>query len=271
MSWLVGKTVVVTGASSGIGKCITKILIEEYSCTVIGIGRSKDKLISLQKELAGLSGMFSYRTFDVSDRLSWLDFSKELVFTDTHVDILINNAGTLPPFDKAMDTPIDKIHSTMDTNFYGAVYGMESMWDIIRKSTTPAIINISSSASLCAMAGASSYSASKSAIKSFTESMQGEYKDMYIAFVCPGLTKSAIFREQTTTTIDKRVNMLSMTTEKMARKIVNGIRKKKSRMVIGLDAKFMDGMYRLFPKFSRKIVNGILKTSKVDLYKNVFK
>ena len=182
-SWLVGKTVVITGASSGIGKSITKILIEKYSCTVIGIGRSKDKLLCVQKELGGLGNMFSYRAFDVSNRLSWEEFSKELVFTDKSIDILINNAGVLPPFDKAMNLSIDKIESTMNINFYGAVYGMRSLWDIIRKSKDASIINISSSASLCAMAGASIYSASKSALRSFTESMQGEYKDMYISFV----------------------------------------------------------------------------------------
>ena len=270
-SWLVGKSVVITGAGSGIGKCITKILIQEYSCTVIGIGRSKDKLVSLQKELAGLSNLFSYRVFDVSNESCWNEFAKELVFTDNHIDVLINNAGVLHSFLKANDLQLADIESAMNTNFYGAIYGMRSLWNILQKSTTASIINISSSASLCALAGISAYSASKAALRSFTESMQGEYKDMYISFVCPGLTKTAIFRNQATSGKDKRVNMLSMDVEKMANKIVNGIRKHKKRMVIGLDAKFMDSLYRLCPKLSRKIINGILKSSKVDLYQNVFK
>ena len=65
--------------------------------------------------------------------------------------------------------------------------------------------------------------------------------------------------------------MLSMDSYKMAKKIVKGIVKKKKRMVIGMDACFMDGLYRLMPKFSRKLLNGILKSAKIDLYKDVYK
>ena len=106
VNWLTGKTVVVTGASSGIGREITKILIEKYSCKVIGIGRDEAKLKNLQNDLKGLSNLFSYKTFDVSELSRWEDFAKELVFTDVKVDVLINNAGVLPPFKKGMDIDI---------------------------------------------------------------------------------------------------------------------------------------------------------------------
>lgn len=271
VNWLTGKTVVVTGASSGIGREITKILIERHSCKVIGIGRDEAKLKKLQADLKGLGNLFSYKAFDVSDKDRFYDFAKELVFTDTTIDVLINNAGVLHSFKKAMDIGTDEIERVMNINFYGAVYGTNAMWDILLKSKTPAVINITSSAALCSLAGTAAYSASKSALKSYTEAMQHEYKGVYIGFVCPGLTKSAIFRSQENSVKDKRISMLSMDTTKMASKIVKGIIRKKKRMVIGIDACFMDSMYRLCPKLSLKLTNWFLKTAKIDLYKDVYK
>ena len=67
---------------------------------------------------------------------------------------------------------------------------------IIEKSSTPAIINVASSAGLCALPGTAIYSASKAGIKNFTESLMCE-KDYYIGLVCPGFTKTNIFRQQT--------------------------------------------------------------------------
>ena len=271
VNWLTGKTVVVTGASSGIGREITKILIEKYSCKVIGIGRDEVKLKKLQSDLKGLSNLFSYKAFDVTDKGRFQDFAKELVFSDTTIDVLINNAGVLPSFKKAMDIDLSTIEQVMNTNFYGAVYGSKALWDVLQKSKTPAVINITSSAALCSLAGTSVYSASKSALKSYTEAMLHEYKNMYISFVCPGLTKSAIFRSQENSVKDKRINMLSMDANTMASKIVKGITKKKKRMVIGIDACFMDSIYRLCPKLSLKLINWFLKTAKIDLYKDVYK
>ena len=271
VNWLTGKTVVVTGASSGIGREITKILIEKHSCKVIGIGRDETKLKKLQSDLKGLSNLFSYKTFDISDSARFEDFAKELNFTDTKVDVLINNAGVLPSFKKATDIDISTVENVMNINFYGAVYGTRAMWDVLEKSNTPAIINITSSAALCALAGTSVYSASKAALKSYTEAMQHEYKNMYISFVCPGLTKSAIFRSQENSTKDKRINALAMSAEKMASKIVKGMTKRKKRMVIGMDACFMDSFYRFCPNLSKKLINWFLKTAKIDLYKDVYK
>lgn len=271
VNWLTGKTVVVTGASSGIGREITKILIEKHSCKVIGTGRDEAKLKQLQSELKGLSNLFSYKTFDISSKARFEEFAKELKFTDTQVDVLINNAGVLPSFKKATDIDISTVENVMNINFYGAVYGTRAMWDVLEKSNTPAIINITSSAALCALAGTSVYSASKAALKSYTEAMQHEYKNMYISFVCPGLTKSAIFRSQENSTKDKRINMLAMDATKMANKIVKGMTKRKKRMVIGMDACFMDSFYRFCPNLSKKLINWFLKTAKIDLYKDVYK
>ena len=64
--WLNNKTVIVTGASGGIGRGITIRLIKEYNCTVFAIARNEEKMRSLAKELGSDANKLSYRLFDIS-------------------------------------------------------------------------------------------------------------------------------------------------------------------------------------------------------------
>ena len=99
-NWLNGKNVVLTGASSGIGKEITKILINEFDCLVLGIARNEEKMLNLIEELGEKKEKFSYKLFDVSSKTNWEDFAKFLEKENISVDVLINCAGVLPNFDK---------------------------------------------------------------------------------------------------------------------------------------------------------------------------
>jgi NADP-dependent 3-hydroxy acid dehydrogenase YdfG len=99
MRYLRGKTVVLTGASSGMGREIARRLIDSYDCRVIGIGRDVSRLEALSQELACFQGRFSYRVFDVSSREQWLDFAASLQKSGAGIDILYNNAGILPKID----------------------------------------------------------------------------------------------------------------------------------------------------------------------------
>ena len=98
MKWIENKRVVLTGASSGIGKEITKILIEKYNCFVIGIGRNEQRMIDLKISLNEKSQSFSYCLFDISNIENWNEFVDNL--ENKNVDILINCAGMLPKFDR---------------------------------------------------------------------------------------------------------------------------------------------------------------------------
>jgi short-subunit dehydrogenase len=276
-SWLDNKTIMITGASSGIGRALVKLFVTRHNCNIIGIGRSEEKLKQVASELGD---NFQYRIMDVSIESNWKELSD--FYKDKSIDILINNAGILPPFasfDKLIkhkntrnsidNKSSDIISDTIQTNFMSVIYSTEYFMNIIETSETPAIINVASSSGLCALPGTAIYSASKSAVKNFTECLMCE-KDYYIGLVCPGFTKTNIFRMQTKKTDSKLINLIATDLNKMAYKIYRGIRKKKRRMVYGVDAKFMDKLYRHMPNKSLKILTRILKSSKVELFEDVF-
>lgn len=96
--WLDGKTVIITGASGGLGFAMAKLLIEKHGCTVIGVARNREKA---EKAAAALGDMFSFRLFDVTDRTGWTSFARELDESGLVPDVLINNAGIMPAFARA--------------------------------------------------------------------------------------------------------------------------------------------------------------------------
>lgn len=273
-NWLHNKTVIVTGASSGMGKGITEKLIKEHGCTVLGVARSQQKMEALVAELGEYADKFSYQLFDVSDRANWDNYLNYLNENNLKPDILINNAGILPKFDKFQHYSIEDIEKAMNINFYSAVYSMHALLPLLLESPSPAIINIDSSAALMSLAGTSVYSASKAALKSLTESMREELRGKcYVGIVCPGFTKTDIFRNQGSTDekAQKMLNMVSTSCDTMVKWIMNGINKQHELMVFGMDAAFMNYFGRLLPVQGGRLFSAVMKMSKLPLFDGVFK
>lgn len=274
-NWIDGKTILLTGASSGIGRELCKLLILKNNCVVFGVGRSKEKFEKLKEELGEKQANLNCITMDVSQENNWIDLAENL--KDKNIDVLINNAGILPSFE-SFDNLCNRvenkklgeeINNTMNVNFLATVYSCGYFSRILENSSTPAIINIASSSALCPLPGISIYSASKSAVKNFTECLMLE-KKYYVGLICPGFTKTEIFRYQSHNSNNKLINMIATNLDKMAFKIYKAILKKKRKCVFGFDAKCMDRLYRLAPKSSPKFFGKILKKSKIDLFKDVF-
>lgn len=273
-NWLDNKTVIVTGASSGMGKGITEKLIKEHGCKVLGVARSEKKMEALVAELGEYASQFSYQLFDVSVRENWDNYVAYLNENEIKPDILINNAGILPKFDRFEHYSIEDIEKAMNINFYSAVYSMHALLPLILESPSPAIINIDSSAALMSLAGTSVYSASKAALKALTESMREEMRGRcYIGIVCPGFTKTDIFRNQGSSDekAQKMLNMVSTSCERMVKLIMNGIGRQRSLMVFGPDAGFMNYFGRLMPVTGGRLFSAVMKASKLPLFDGVFK
>ena len=270
MDWIYGKTVLVTGASSGLGRALSLYLIREQGCKVMGIGQSEEKMKSVKEELAYLQDYFTYRIFDVSVEENWHYLADELVSADINIDILINNAGILPPFDKAANYTENQIKRCMDVNFNSCRYSINALLPILRKSTMAGIVNVSSADVFAPLVGTSIYSASKAALKAYTEVLIGELgREMYIGYVCPGFIRTDIFRNQYYQSDSRLIRMASSKVDKVVRKLVKKIIKQKSRIIIGKDAKIMNFTSKFFPVLGLKFYEQIIKTKKIEMFENI--
>ncbi len=271
-NWLYNKTVVISGASGGLGFSVAKLLIEKYNCNIIGIARNEKKILNSIESLGDKKSKFSYKLFDVSVKQNWIDFANYLQENDIKIDLLINNAGFMLPFAKFEKYSEKEIDDIIQTNFVSVVNSTKILLPLLKKSPTPGIVNISSAAGLSVVVGQSMYCATKFAVRGLTETMQQEYKkQIYIGGVYPGFIKTDILNRQSISDKENRlVNMLMKPLDKATKKMVKRIAKRKKRTVMGFDGHSMSFFGRLFPRFTANLITKVLKTSKLELFKEVF-
>ena len=114
----------------------------------------------------------------------------------------------------------------MNINFYSCVYGVKTFLPVLLTQDDPGIINVDSSAALMTLAGTSMYSSSKAALKGFTEALRVEFRGKcYVSLVCPGFTKTDIFRDQSNAggKGQKVMDMISTDCDLMVKMIMFGI------------------------------------------------
>ncbi len=270
--WLFNKTVVISGASGGLGFSIARRLINEYNCKIIGIARNEKKILSAKQSLGDKSDMFTYKIFDVSVKENWENFALELQNDGIIIDALINNAGFMLPFAKFEKYSDAEIEEITKTNFLSVVYSTKNLMPLLKKSSTPAIINVSSLAGNCAVVGESMYCAVKFAVKGFTQTLIEEYKnEIYICGIYPGFIKTDILNRMSVGDKENSlIQKMMMPVEKASKKIVRKISRKRKNIILGVDGKLCSFFVRLFPRLTPAIVSKVLKTAKLDLFKEVF-
>lgn len=271
--WFDYKTVILSGASSGIGRDLAKRLVLDHCCNVIGIARTESKLAALKEELGVWGDKFTYYTFDVSERDKWAELAETLRKEGIRPDLLINNAGILPKFDRFENYTLEEVDKAMEINFFSCVYSMKAMMPLILESDSAGIVNVASSAALCSLAGTSVYSASKAALKSFTDAVREEHRDQcYIGLICPGFTKTDIFRnqEESSSKSQKAMDMVSTDCDRMVDLIIDGIWNKREDMVFGMDAHMMDIGNKTLGTTCSKVASKVMKISKLEMFEAIF-
>ena len=273
--WLSGKTCIVTGASGGMGAGIAATLIKKHGCKVIGVARSEPKMKKFIEELGPTyAEQFSYKLFDVSKNENWVNFAQELKDEGVKIDVLVNNAGILPKFKRFDRYEMDEIEKAININFYSCVYSIKALLPMLMESNDPGIVNIDSSAALMSLAGTSMYSASKAALKGFTETLREEFRGkIYVGLVCPGFTKTDIFRDQKNDggKGQKVMDMISTDCDLMVKMIMFGIEHKQALQIHGMDAHAMSVFGKLLPVNGSRLFSAIMKAADIDLFNDVFR
>lgn len=275
-NWLENKTILVTGASSGIGKELTKVLINKYKANVIGIARREEKLKELKVSLEEKQAQFDYVCADVSVKEDWQKIYNYV--KNKNVSMLINNAGTMPNFSLAKNTEEDLLERVFKTNFYSCYYGYKTFCEDFRKIDNSSIINIGSASALCSIPGQSIYSASKSAQLSFFKIVSSEEKGkIFIATYLPGFTKTELFnnKDNAKPIFDEKslkfINKFCMPSSKLANKIAKAIVRKKRLKKFGKDTAFLKFLNSVAPNKSCDLYLKVFKKTNFECFKDMFK
>lgn len=264
-SWLNNKTVVLTGVSGGLGKELARELIFRYNANVIGIARNAEKLSNVKAEFN--SDKFTGCLFDVSKNANWEDFALNLAKKSIKIDVLINNAGIMPPFSRFENLTLETCENVINTNFFSSIYSVRNLLPLLKQSDSAAIINIASACAFSSVIGTSIYSASKAALKAFTDSMREENKKhIYVAGVYPGFIKTELFRNQP---LAGRIEKFASDAKVIAKRIAHKIHKKQKHIVVGSDGKLLRFASIIMPNKTTPIMTKVLTGSGEENFKGL--
>lgn len=260
------KTIIVTGASSGIGYEICKYLLDNYTVKIIGISKTESKIKGV---FTNFLDRFIPLALDVSNKSAWEYLNNYVINNGIEVYAIINSAGYLPKFLPFSNGGEEEVFNALSVNFNSIVFSANYILPHIRKNKG-LMINITSSSALCPFSNVSAYSVSKVASERFSTCLSFEEKDATVVTVMPGFTKTDIMRNQTASEKElKLIDKISSSSKKVAKKIIKKSLKGKKRIIIGFDAHMMNFLYKFFPRLAPKIINYVLKKSKIEMFKEI--
>ena len=167
-----GKTAIITGASSGIGQAAAKELANK-GFSVMLAARREDRLIELKKEIEEAGGSAAYKVTDVTSADEMKALAEATIEQFGQIDIMLNNAG-LMPLSFLNKLKIDEWDQMVDVNIKGVLYGIAAVLPHMEKRKEGHIINISSVAGHDISAGSAVYSGTKFAVRAITEGLRQE-------------------------------------------------------------------------------------------------
>lgn len=184
-----GKVVVITGASSGIGKAIALKLAEHGAKVVLG-ARRKDKLVTLVDQIKKTDGEAEYVTTDVKKKEDLRILVQTAVDTYGRVDVIINNAG-ISELSRIDDLDIDGWDEMIDVNLKGVLYGIAAVIPVFKQQKSGHIINIISTSGIKIAPMQGVYAGTKNAIRTIAEAFRQESNgEIRITGISPGVVKT---------------------------------------------------------------------------------
>lgn len=252
------KVVIITGASSGIGRALAEEMTNRGANVVIA-ARNIEKLKSFADELTAKGKHVLAVQVDVSKSEDCARLIKETVDCYGAIDVLINNAGiSMRALFEQVD--LDVIRQLMDTNFWGAVFCTKHALPYLLK-TKGSVVGVSSIAGYKGLPGRTGYSASKFALHGFLETLRIENRknDLHVLIACPGFTASnirntALAKDGTQQGESPLNESKLMSAEAVAYKVANAIEKRRNTLILTCEGRILVLLNKLFPRFMDKVL-----------------
>ena len=261
-----GGTAVVTGAASGIGEALAVQLAERGSHLVL-VDRDKERLDDVAERISTRHPALTVdrHIADLSDDEQTDALAARLAVAHPETTLLVNNAGVAlgGRFDQVT---LEEFDWVMAVNFRSVVRLTHAMLPVLKAHPGSHLVNVSSVFGIFAPAGQAAYSASKYAVRGFSEAVRHELAEnaVGVTVVHPGGIKTRIAESARTgsgVSIEEYeegrkqfAKLLSMPPEKAAAQIMGAIEKRRPRLLIGWSAKVPDVLVRLMPGSYWKLI-----------------
>ncbi len=244
-----GTTVVITGATSGIGR-ETALEFVRSGARVVVAGRRQERLNDLVVEIEAKGGEALAVRADVADQKQVENLIAKTVKRFGGIDTLVNNAGVgiAAKFD---EQSLEDFKRVMDVNFWGAVYACKAAVPVMKKqSVGGVIINVSSIMGKRGAPFETAYCSSKFALAGFSEALRAELmtEKIDVTAIYPGAVETEIFESAANQTGMELPNYLpKFPAREMARIIVRNAQFPQPEVVMALDAMAINFFNKLAP------------------------
>jgi NAD(P)-dependent dehydrogenase (short-subunit alcohol dehydrogenase family) len=246
---------VITGAGSGMGRCLAQKLAARG--LALALADVSEKGLDQTVALLG-SAKVTRHIINVAQEEQVKAFAEQVTAQHGRATILFNNAG-VAVLGNLDEISLQDFRWLMDINFWGVVYGVTYFLPLLKKEPRAHIVNTSSLLGLFGASGQGAYCASKFAVRGYTESLHHELLGTNVAVTCvhPGFVRtsiaehakvgqraSATLRQES---LNRFAKVARTDVDTAAEKILRGVERGKARVLIGIDAHFVDVWQRLKP------------------------
>lgn len=260
------RTAVVTGAAGGIGRAIS-LSLARRGCGLALVDRDEAGLAETATRATAEGVRVSTHQFDVADREAIAALPAAVLAQHPGVDLLVNNAGV------ALGGSFEQIDEAafawlFEINFWGVVRMTRAFLPLLKASDDARIVNLSSVYGLVSPPGQTAYSASKFAVRGFSQSLRLELTGttVGVTVVHPGGVATSIARsarlpagitaEEAAHRRARADKLLRMPPERAGEIIVAGIERRRDRVIVGNDARIVMMLERLLPVSHMKLIVG---------------
>lgn len=251
------RVAVITGASSGIGRA-TALALGRRGCHLALADMNEPGLIETADMAKAFGVRITCHRLDVADREAVRKLPGAVHASHGRVDLLMNNAGVAlgGTFAQISETDFDWL---MEINFHGVVRMTRAFLPLLQAGDDARIVNVSSIYGIVSPPGQSAYSASKFAVRGFSNALRHELQGsrVGVTVVHPGGVATAIARSARVSAgvpadeVQRRralsEKLLRMPPERAGEIIADGIARDRARILVGMDAKIAALLERLMP------------------------
>jgi len=186
-----GKVIAVTGASSGIGEAVARHFAKAGAAVMLG-ARRLHRLEVVADEIRRDGGRAALQRLDVTRREDAVAFVQAAVAQFGRLDVIVNNAGVMP-LSPVADLKVEEWDRMVDVNLKGVLYGVAAALPVFQAQGSGHVVNVTSVADRRIVPTAAVYSATKYAVRAFSEGLRQEIGGgIRVTVVAPGATESEL-------------------------------------------------------------------------------